>query len=340
MNMMAVIDASTKMTGLDDLTITRSISSVPFAGRYRLIDFPLSNMVNSNITSVGIFATYPFTSLMDHIGMGKSWDLDRRKDGLFLLPTIQHGSEVMSVGAFSALEEHIQFFRKSKRDYVVVTNTFTVCQLDYKEMLEAHIQSGADITEAVSKGVPLKSYILSKELMIELIETYKKKRVISIEDIVKLKKKPYTYNTYEYKGYFAVIDSIRQYFDVSMALLDEEKWRMLFRADRPVYTKVKDEPPTRYIKGSSVQRALVANGSTIRGDVKGSIISRAVIIRENTKLESCIIMQKCTINENCHLEFVIADKEVTIEEGVSLRGTAEQPIVLRKGDRVTKEDCR
>ncbi|AQQ52169.1 GlgC family sugar phosphate nucleotidyltransferase [Planococcus lenghuensis] len=340
MSMMAVIDASVKLSGMDDLAMNRTIASVPFAGRYRLVDFPLSNLVNSNITSVGVFASYPFTSLMDHIEMGKSWDLDRRRDGLRLLPTVQHGAGIMSVGAFASFEEHIQFFNKSKRDYVVITNPFTVCQLDYEDMLSVHKQSGADITEAVSDGVQLKSYILSKPLFLELISSYKDKRVISIEDIVKLKKKPYTYGQYHYKGFFAVIDSVERYFEVSMALLDEENWRLLFRADRPVYTKVKDEPPTRYIKGSDVKRSLVANGSTIRGDVKGSIISRAVIIRENTKLQSCIIMQKSLISENCDLAFVIADKEVIIEEGVSLHGTAEQPIVLRKGDRVTKEDSR
>lgn len=340
MNLMAVVDASVKKEGLQDLTMQRTVSSVPFAGRYRLIDFPLSNLVNSGVNTVGVFPTYPFASLLDHIGVGKNWDLDRRKNGLFFLPVTQRDGGISSVGAFAALEEHMQFFTKSTQTYAVVINSFIVSQLDFKDMLEQHIRSGADITEAVSGGVSLKTYILSKNLLIELIQTYREKKVVSVEDVVNLKKIPYTFNEYEYEGYFAIIDSVQSYLQASLALLDEENRKQLFLPARPIYTKVKDEPPTRYVKGSHVAKALVANGSTIMGEVIDSIISRAVYIKKNSRLEKCIIMQKCIIEENCDLSYVIADKDVYIGEGVVLHGTAEQPIVLRKGEKVTKEDLR
>ncbi|ANU09054.1 ADP-glucose pyrophosphorylase [Planococcus antarcticus DSM 14505] len=338
MNLMAVVDASVKKEGLQDLTMQRTVSSVPFAGRYRLIDFPLSNLVNSGVNTVGVFPSYPVASLVDHIGVGKSWDLDRRKNGLFFLPVTQRDGGISSIGAFAALEEHMQFFTKSIQPYAVVINSFVVNQLDFKDMLDQHIRSGADITEAVSEGVSLKTYILSKDLLVELIRTHRDKRVVSVEDVVNLKKSPYTFNEYEYKGYFAVIDSIQSYFRASLALLDEENRKQLFLPNRPIYTKVKDEPPTRYITGSHVERALVANGSTIMGEVRDSIISRAVYIKKSARVEKCIIMQKCIIEENCDLSYVIADKEVYIGEGVVLHGTSEHPIVLRKGEKVTKED--
>ncbi|WP_394120923.1 sugar phosphate nucleotidyltransferase [Planococcus donghaensis] len=340
MNLLAVVDTSVKKEGLQDLTIQRAISSVPFAGRYRLIDFPLSNLVNSGVNTVGVFPSSPFASLLDHIGVGKSWDLDRRKNGLFFLPITQRDGGLSTVGAFAGLEEHMQFFTKSIQPYAIVTNGFVVNQLDFREMLNHHIESGADITEAVSEGVSLKNYILSKDLLIELIQTHRDKNVVSVEDVVNLKKSPYTFNQYEYKGYFAIIDSVQSYFQASMGLLDEENRKQLFLPGRPIYTKVKDEPPTRYVTGSSVKRALIANGSTIMGEVIDSIISRAVYIKKNTRLEKCIIMQKCVIEENCDLSYVIADKDVYIGEGVVLHGTAEQPIVLRKGEKVTKEDMR
>lgn len=340
MNLMAVVDASVKKEGLQDLTMQRTVSSVPFAGRYRLIDFPLSNLVNSGVNTVGVFPTYPFASLLDHIGVGKSWDLDRRKNGLFFLPVTQRDGGISSVGAFAALEEHMQFFTKSIQTFAVVINSFVVSQLDIKDMLDQHIRSGADITEAVSGGVSLKTYILSKELLIELIQTHRDKKVVSVEDVVNLKKSPYKFNEYEYKGYFAIIDSVQSYFEASLALLDEENRKQLFLPNCPIYTKVKDEPPTRYVNGSHVERALVANGSTIMGEVIDSIISRAVYIKKSARVEKCIIMQKCVIEENCDLAYVIADKDVYIGEGVVLRGTAEQPIVLRKGEKVTKEDFR
>lgn len=340
MNLLAVVDASVKKEGLQDLTMQRTVSSVPFAGRYRLIDFPLSNLVNSGINTVGVFPSYPVASLLDHIGVGKSWDLDRRKNGLFFLPVTQRDGGLSSVGAFAALEEHMQFFTKSKHPYAVVTNGFTINQLDFRDMLDKHIHSGSDITEAVSEGISLKTYILSRDLLIELIETHRDKKVVSVEDVVNLKKSPHTFNCYEYNGYFAIIDSVQSYFQASMALLDEENRKELFLPNRPIYTKVKDEPPTRYVAGCHVERALVANGSTIMGEVVDSIVSRAVNIKKSARLEKCIIMQKCVVEENCTLSYVIADKDVYIGEGVTLQGTPEQPIVLRKGERVMKEDSR
>jgi glucose-1-phosphate adenylyltransferase len=340
MRLVAVIDAAVKKPGLEDLTMYRSTASVPFAGRYRLIDFTLSNIVNSNINAVGVFASYPFVSLLDHIGVGKNWDLDRRKDGLFFLPVSQKAGGQVTVGAFAALEEHTAFFEKSRQKYVVVTTCSTVCQIDYEEMLDAHIASGVDITEAVSGNVGLNSYIFEKSLLMELIQTYRKKKVISVEDVVKLKKAPYSYGKYEYMGYYAIINSIENYFKASMDLLESSKRNALFLPGHPIYTKVKDEPPTRYLPGSQVNRSLLANGSTIEGTVENSIISRAVDIRKNAKLDHCVIMQKSVIEENCDLTYVIADKNVHIEEGVVLRGTPEKPVVLRKGERVSKEEVR
>ncbi len=338
MKLVAIIDASVKLPELEDLTLYRSAASIPFAGRYRLIDFTLSNIVNSGISSVGVFPSYPFVSLMDHIGRGKSWDLDRRKDGLFFLPVSTKDSAQMSVGGFAALEEHMIFFEKSRQEYVVITNCFTVSQLDYEDMLESHIESGADITEAVSNGKSLRSYILKKSLLIDFLRTYRQEQVFSVEDCVRRKKNGYEFGTYEYEGYFAIIDSIDSYFQASMDLLEPEKRESLFMPNRPIYTKVKDEPPTRYMKGSSVKHTLVANGSTIRGTVTDSIVSRAVVIKENTTVDHCIIMQKCTIEENCDLAYVIADKHVYIEAGTVLKGTKEEPIVLRKGERILKEE--
>ena len=340
MRLVAVIDAGVKKPGLEDLTMYRTTASVPFAGRYRLIDFTLSNIVNSNINSVGVFASYPFVSLLDHIGMGKSWDLDRRKDGLYFLPISQKAGGHVTVGSFAALEEHMDFFEKSRQNYVVVTTCSTVCQIDYEDMLDAHIASGVDITQAVNGDTGLNNYILEKSLLMELIQTYREKRVISVEDVVKLKKAPYSYGEYEYTGYYAIINSMESYFQASMDLLQTDKRNGLFLSGRPIYTKVKDEPPTRYMPGSQVTSSLVANGSTIEGTVENSIISRAVFINNSSRVDHCVIMQKTVIEKNCDLAYVIADKDVHIEEGVVLRGTPENPVVLRKGERVTKGEVR
>lgn len=338
MQLAAVIDATVNTPGLRELAMYRSSASIPFAGRYRLVDFVLSNIVNCNISSVGVFAPQGSTSLLDHIGKGKSWDLDRRRNGLYYLPTSQREGDQLSVGSFAALEDHLSFFKKSAQPHVLVTSAFTISQINYGEMLESHLASGADITEAVRNGESMKSYILSKDLLLQMIKEFREKRVVSVEDIVNLKKKPYTFAQYEYQGYFVLINSMDSYFNESMALLSEKVWRELFLPERPIYTKTKDEPPTKYLKGSSVKRSLVANGSLLEGEVTDSILGRAVEIGKNSKIDKCIIMQQCVIEENCDLQYVIADKDVYIKAGTVIRGSKERPTVLRKGSVVSEGD--
>ncbi|HSJ37112.1 MAG TPA: sugar phosphate nucleotidyltransferase [Planococcus sp. (in: firmicutes)] len=338
MRLTAVIDATVNLPGLKELSMYRSSASIPFAGRYRLIDFALSSIVNSNISSVGVFAPEGSVSLMDHIGKGKSWDLDRRRNGLFFLPTSQREGDHLSVGSFASLEDHLSFFNKSTQPYVVITNAFSVSQLDYNDMLETHLASGADITEAVRDGKCMKSYILSKDLLLQMIKDFRENRVVSVEDVVNLKKKPYTFAQYKYDGYFVLINSMESYFNESLALLSEKVWRDLFLPERPIYTKVKDEPPTKYFRGSSIKRSLVANGSLLEGEVTDSILGRALEIGKNSKLDKCIIMQKCVIEENCDLLYVIADKDVRIKAGSVVHGTKENPVVIRKGSVVSEGD--
>lgn len=338
MNVMAVVDAGVDLAGLEDLTLYRTEASIPFAGRYRLVDFVLSNLVNSGVKAIGIFPSHPLGSLLDHIGKGKSWDLDRKKDGLFFLPPMERNRSRYSVGNFGAIAEHEDFFARSSQSYVAVTNCFTICQLDYSDMLASHLRSGADITEAVKGGQKLRTYLLSKELLLKLLRDFKEKKILSVEDLVRMKKPEYEYNEYEYKGYVAVIDSVESYFRESLALLDEQRWWALFLPERPIMTKVKDEPPTRYLADSKVTESFLANGSTIEGGVSCSIIGRAVKIGSGSHLEHCIIMQQSEIAESCTLSYVIADKDVKIGPGVELHGTAEHPIVLRKGQHITKEE--
>lgn len=340
MTLLAVVDAAVDVAGLEDLTLYRSEASIPFAGRYRLVDFVLSNLVHSGVKSIGLFPSHPLVSLLDHVGMGKNWDLDRKKDGLFFLPPVEKIRGHHSVGSFAALAEHERFFERSTQSHIVVTNCFTVCQMDYEKMFETHKRSGADITEAVSGGTKLRIYVLSKVLLLKLMQRYKEEKILSVEDLVELKKPAYSYSTYEYEGYYSIMDSMDSYFRESMRLLDEGRWQSLFLPERPIMTKTKDEPPTQYLAESDVKRSLLANGCTIGGSVANSILGRAVKIGRGAELEKCIIMQQCEVGEYASLSYVIADKDVKIGPGVQLHGTADRPLVLRKGQRVMKEDVQ
>lgn len=330
--LLGVIDATTYHDDLEDLLTHRSLAALPFAGRYRLIDFVLSNMVNSGIRSVAIFPKMQYRSLMDHLGSGKNWDLNRKRDGLFFFPSPIVDNDDNRIGSFDHFAANIDFFYRSTQEYSIIANSYTVFNTNFRSLLNWHIQSGCDITEIHHKdGHSMEMYLVKTSLLIKLIETRDVTGYTCMKDVVNDLHSLYTICHYDYSGYTMMIDSIQNYFSTSMNLLQSNVWKQLFLKEQPIYTKVKDEPPTKYVKGSSVQNAMIANGCIINGTVENSIVSRGVKIGKGTVIKNCIIMQKCQIEDNCYLDSVILDKDVKVEAGTHLTGSARSPFVIRKG---------
>lgn len=328
---LGVIDATTYHDGLKELLIHRSLAAVPFAGRYRLIDFVLSNMVNANIESVAIFPKFQYRSLMDHLGSGKDWDLSRKRDGLFFFPSSIIEGIRRGIGSFSHFAANIDYFKRSKQEYTLITNCFTVINMDFKPVFDRHIQTGCDITEIYHQEKSLQMYLLKTSLLIELIQTREETGYTCMSDVVMDFYHTYRLCRYEYNGYSAMIDSVQSYFSASMKLLKPEVWNKLFQKKQPIFTKVKDEPPTRYLKGASVHHSMIANGCQIEGIVENSIISRAVKIGKGAVVKNCIIMQKSHIGDHCVLDSVIIDKDVKIDAGAVMKGSSMSPYVIPKG---------
>jgi glucose-1-phosphate adenylyltransferase len=329
--MLGVIDATKYIDALHSLTINRCVAAIPFAGRYRLIDFVLSNMVNSGIESVAIFPKYQYRSLMDHLGSGKNWDLNRKRDGLFFFPSPDLNMPYDHIGSFEHFEQHIDYFLRSKQKYALICNSYTVCNIDYQMVLKRHIENECDITEVRHQGKSLEMFILETSLLLDLIINRNQTGYMSIIDVVRDHRHQLKICDYEYSGYVAVIDSIENYFAHSMELLNPMIWKQLFVKSRPIYTKVKDEPPTKYTSEAVVKNSMIANGCIIEGHVENSIIFRAVKVGKGTVIKNSIIMQKSQIGENSELDCVIIDKDVKVENDVTLCGTVQQPFVLRKG---------
>lgn len=329
--MLGIIDATTYKKEIEELTVNRSLAAVPFAGRYRLIDFTLSNMVNSEIDSVAIFPKYQYRSLMDHIGSGKQWDLNRKRDGLFFFPSPHLHDEYDEFGSFKQFSDHIDYFLRSRQEYAVITNSFTVCNIDYKNVLERHLEVGCDITQVTHEGKPLQMYLMSTKLLVELIHDYNQSGYLTLAELITDDRHNLVKCDYEHQGYVAIIDSIQSYFKHSMEMLKPEVWQQVFLKNRPILTKVKDEPPTKYEKGARVNNSMIANGCMIEGTVENSIIFRAVHIGKDTVIKNGIIMQKTQIKDSCVLENVIFDKDVKVARGVQLIGSSQSPAILRKG---------
>ncbi|MCY8922558.1 glucose-1-phosphate adenylyltransferase subunit GlgD [Bacillus atrophaeus] len=328
---LGVIDETTYKHSLQDLAAQRSLGAIPFAGRYRLIDFMLSNMVNADIRSVAIFPKYRYRSLMDHLGAGKEWDLHRKKDGLFFFPSPHLHHEYDEFGSFRQFSDHLDYFHRSSQQYAVITNSHTVCNIQFKYVLKRHQEAGCDITEVYQDGQSLQIYLMSSKLLKDLIYGHAEKGYKTIQEAVEKESSTLTVCPYEYSGYAAVIDSVEKYYLHSMQLIQPSFWQQVFLPQLPIYTKVKDEPPTKYGKHSAVRNSLVANGCVLEGEVENCILFRGVHVGKGTKLKNCIIMQKTQIGEDCVLEQVISDKDVRIGNVTEAAGTIEQPLVLKKG---------
>ena len=328
--MLGIINATNEFDTFKNLTAHRSLASLPFAGRYRLVDFMLSNMVNSGITNVAIFTGKEVRSLIDHLGSGKQWDLDRKRDGLFVFSP-EGTSRIERFGSFAHFAKNITYFLRSKQKYVVITNCNTIGTIDFCKILDHHMETEADITEVFHNGQSLQTYILDKNLLLSLFEQYKNQGYYTIFDVVHDKRHKFKINMYEWSGYITIIDSLQSYYQNSLDLLQPSVWKQVFTKNEPIFTKVKDEPPTQYKNAAKVTNSMIANGCIIQGEVENSILFRSVKVGKGAVIRNSIIMQKCQIGENCILDSVILDKDVKIDNGVQLVGTKENPYLVEKG---------
>ncbi len=368
--MTGIILTDIKEKQLGVLTERRSISAMPIAGRYRLIDFILSNMVNSGIRTIGIATQYNYSSLMDHLGSGKDWDLNRKNKGLYILPPhIGRENTGKPAGDIDVLYGISTFIRKAKPDYVVFSNGNAIYNTTFNEALEFHKDKQADITILYNKEtskadkelrnytllnvspsgrvsdimknythpksqcVSMETYIIERSLLLRIIETCiaHGEHDWVVDVLIKNLGKLNIY-AYEFSGYVGRIDTIESYYKNNMNFLMPDVRKELFSSKQKIYTKVKDQVPTRYGKDASVSDSMVADGCLIEGSVENSIIFRGVQIEKGAKVKNSIIMQNSIIQKNCVLENVVLDKEVTLLGGKTVIGQPNYPFVAAKGN--------
>jgi glucose-1-phosphate adenylyltransferase len=371
-NTMGLILSGWKKPALKDISYKRSVSAIPFGGKYRAIDFILSNMVNSGIKNVGVLTQYSFRSLMDHLGSGKEWDLDRRTDGLFIFPPSMSDEESgWYKGSADAMYNNLSFLKRSNEEYVVIAQGNGIFKMQMGDMLQYHIDTNADITLAYRKmydytmeelsslGIikidwdnriidlqekPLNPqsdlasigiYILRRTLLISLLEEcIAHGNYDFVKDILIRKLDRLNIYGYEFKGYWRNISSVRNYYRCSMEVLDPEIREELFVKDGKIYTKVKDEAPAKYNEEAEVTNSIVADGCFIEGTVENSVLFRGVTIAKGAVVRNSIIMQGSVIEQDAAVEYAILDKNVVLTKGKYLKGDADYPVVISKNSRV------
>ncbi len=352
---------------MGEMTSHRSMASLPVGGRYRMVDFALSSMVNAGMTKVGVIAKSNYQSLLDHLENGRSWDLARKREGLAVFPPHSYYGTNESIyhGRIEALSNILTYIESSKTEYVVMMDCDYLCNLDLKKVMAEHTANNADITmvccnlapndEIVKNCVAVKSdgsgrvrelmlnrcddgfklsmniFIIRKDLLVKMIADAAARMLSNFErDVLINCLADYNVHAYVHDGYVSRMYSLDSYFDASMGLLEPGNLSALFPGDRPVYTKVRDEAPVRYGVDSKVSNCLVADGCVIEGEVENCVLFRGVTVKKGAVVKNSILMQETVVGENASLQYIITDKDVTISDGRSLVGQQSYPVYIRK----------
>ncbi len=364
-NVLGIVYSNSYDSSLSALTARRTMGSVPFGGRYRFIDFALSNLVNCGVTKVGVVANSNYHSLMDHVGSGRSWDLSRKTDGLFILPpfnaSLKNRDESNRIDVLNRI---MDFISDSKQEYVLISDSNFICNMDFSGLFDFYTEKNADIAVVYCNGKrpDLENMMVfdvdgDEKITNVIIEPKTEEDVNYSSNIILIRKallerligdaESFSYESFEkdiiqknvnrlkiygykFSGWNCTVDSIESYYKANMALLEKENRKSLFNSDRPVFTKVRNDMPVIYGIGSNTENSLIADGCIIDGTVKNSIIFRGVRVAKGAVIENCILMQDAFVSENAKLNCVIMDKNTVITPNKTLSGDKSYPLFVGK----------
>lgn len=365
MNALGIIFSNIHDFNVPELTNNRTMAAIPFGGRYRLIDFPLSCMVNSGITHVGCVTKRNYRSLMDHVGSGKEWDLARKHGGFVLLPPFgEVESDLLYNTRLEALKTILGFIRRCNEEYFIMSDSNSVYDVDFNDMLSFHEKHNAEITMLFVKKrvseIGGKDNLIIKcnkqnrveELFMDprmhgVVDLYgdvmlmKRSLLISlVNDAISQGKRHfievlteclpnYRIMGYEHKGFFEQISSLKRFYEVNLSLLDKEKRNQLFSKSE-VYTKVKDSAPAKYGANAIVKNSLISDGCEIEGEVYNSVLFRGVKVGRGTVIRNSVIMKNTITGENVTLNCVVTDKNVVVRDRRVLSGSDSFPFYIPK----------
>ena len=370
MNVMGIIFAND--ASLDALTIKRTTGSIPFGGRYRQIDFALSNLASAGVRNIGIISRHNYQSLMNHIGSGEEWGLELEEGGLEFLTPYSMSTTDSYRGKLESLHASMDFLNYGSDDeYVIMTDSAILSNIDLNAVLDAHILSGKDITVVTKAGIAngtkqldlalkldskgevtdiavdyaapaeyvasMDIFVLSKNWLVRQVREHIARNLYHMDRNLVLglwQKGELNIHVYQFKGIALYNESIEEYFRNSLSLTDPAVRHDLFNYNHPVFTKVRDRVPTYYGEDCSVDNCIVADGCMLDGQVTNSLLFRQVTVCEGAQVDSCVIMNDSVVGEGAELKYVILDKDVTVRPGTKLIGTPNSPVIIKRGETV------
>ena len=370
MNVMGIIFANDG--SLSDLTNKRTMASLPFGGRYRQVDFALSNLSAAGVRHIGIISRHHYQSLINHVGAGEEWGLELEEGGLeFLTPYAMSATDSYR-GKLESLHSAMDFLTYGSEDeYVIMTDSAILSNIDMKDVLEDHIASGKDITVVTKTGIAngtkvldlavkldkkgevediavdyaapegylasMDIFVLSKKWLVQQVREHIARNLFHMDRDLVLglwQKGKLSINVYQFPGVAMYNESLEEYFSNSMALIDTKTRHDLFGYNHPVYTRVRDRVPSYYGEDCDVENCVLADGCMIEGEVEDSVLFRNVTVCAGAEVEKCVIMNDAVIGEGAELKYVILDKDVTVRPGAKLFGTKNNPVIIKRGETV------
>ena len=370
MNVMGII--FTNDADMGELTDKRTMASLPFGGRYRQVDFALSNLSHAGVRHVGIISRHNYQSLMNHIGDGEEWGLELEEGGLeFLTPYAQSATHTYR-GKLESLANAMDFLEFGAGDeLVVMTDSAVLSNIDLTAVLNAHVASGKDVTVVTKSGIcngskiidlavktdkngevsdmlvdyaapadyaaSMDIFVLDKQFLIRSVkELIARDKFHMDRDLVLggWQRGVVSVNTFPFEGIAMFNESIEEYYNNSLSLINPAVRKDMFDGRHPVYTKVRFRVPTYYGEDSEIDNALIADGCMLEGQVKDSVLFRNVTVDKDAEVENCIIFNDTVIGEGAELKYAILDKDVTVTPGAKLIGTKKNPVIVKRGETV------
>ena len=369
MNVMGII--FTNDADMGELTDKRTMASLPFGGRYRQVDFALSNLSYAGVRHVGLISRFNYQSLMNHIGDGEEWGLELEEGGLeFLTPYAQSVTHTYR-GKLESLANAMDFLEFGDDELVVMTDSAILSNIDLTAVLNAHVASGKDVTVVTKSGVcngkkiidlavktdkngevadmlvdyaapedyaaSMDIFVLSKEFLIRSVkELIARDKFHMDRDLVLggWQRGVVSVNVFPFDGVAMFNESIGEFYENSLALIQKEIRQDIFDGRHPIYTKVRFRVPTYYGESSAIDNALIADGCMLEGNVKNSVLFRNVVVDKDAEVEDCIIFNDTVVGEGAELKYAIIDKDVTVTPGAKLIGTKNNPVIVKRGETV------
>lgn len=358
---------SVRIKGLQDY---RPAGAISFLGRYRLIDFPISNLSNSGVNHIQVHIKDKPRSLVEHLGTGRHYNINSKRGKLHILPANSDVESAFYNHDIACYMYNMHAIEEAIEPYVILVPSHMVYRMDFADLLERHMESGADITmlyqsvdnakEAYidcdvlnlnkqkgvltieknrgiykTRNISLETYVMSKELFIELvIQAANTSSLYWFRDIVNDMCAELDVRAVAHRGYFACINDFKSYFEANMSLLDIDKAMDLFDEDWLIYTRTNDSCPTQYYPTSQVQNSFVSNGCTIEGCVENCVIGRGSTLKKGCVVKNCVVLPGVTIGENVHLENVVVDKNAHIFRKKDLIGESGNPLYVKRDDKI------